>query len=57
MQKKKTYFEGSLFELPVSGGEVGDTNARIIADQFHKLKFGDRFSFSHEQDEDIDEVR
>ena len=41
-----------MFELPVSGGEVGDTNARIVADQFHKLKFGDRFFFSHEQDED-----
>ena len=43
-------FTGSLFETPVEGGEVGELNAEIIADQFKKLKDGDRFFYSHKQD-------
>ena len=35
----------------MSGGEVGETNARIIADHFHKLKFGDRLFYSHDNND------
>ena len=44
--------QGSLFEIPVEGGEVGDLNAKIIGDQFQKLKSGDRFFYTHARDED-----
>ena len=52
LENKNLYLKGALFESPVSGGEVGETNAKIIADQFHKLKFGDRFFFSHKKDDE-----
>ena len=40
-------YSGSLFDKPVTGGEVGELNANIIGRQFRSLKFGDRFFFSH----------
>ena len=43
-------FTGVLFETPVEGGEVGPLNAKIIADQFEKLKLGDRFFYAHRKD-------
>merc|ERR1712142_296349 len=42
-------FTGALFETPLPGGEVGPTNAKIIADQFERLKYGDRFFFNHKE--------
>ena len=47
------YVLGALFEKPVKNGEVGELNARIIADQFRKLKFGDRFFFSHRRGKNV----
>ena len=43
-------WSGSLFEIPVSGGEVGELNAKIIGDTFKKLRDGDRFFYSHRPD-------
>jgi len=40
-------FTGGFFETIVDGGEVGRTNGKIIADQFERLKYGDRFFFTH----------
>ena len=34
---------GGLFEIAENEGEVGKTNGKIIGEQFHRLKFGDRF--------------
>ena len=42
-----SHLSGSLFDKPVTGGEVGELNANIIGRQFRSLKFGDRFFFSH----------
>ena len=41
---------GGLFEIAENEGEVGKTNGKIIAEQFHRLKFGDRFYFDHSLD-------
>ena len=46
-------WSGSLFETTSSGGLVGETNAAIIGDQFKRLKFGDRFFFSHETESPV----
>lgn len=46
-------WSGSLFETMSSGGLVGDTNAAIIGNQFKRLKFGDRFFFSHETESPV----
>ena len=45
--KLKSIVLGALFERPADGGEVGPTNGKIIADQFQRLKYGDRFFFNH----------
>uniref|UniRef100_A0A914VNX5 Chorion peroxidase n=2 Tax=Plectus sambesii TaxID=2011161 RepID=A0A914VNX5_9BILA len=38
-------FVGIVSETPLAGAEVGPTGARIIADQFSRLKKGDRYWF------------
>ena len=40
-------WSGSVSETTVPGGEVGQTNLAILGDTFQRLKFGDRFFFSH----------
>ena len=42
---------GSLFEIPVDGGEVGELNAKIIGAEFKRLKHGDRFFYTHSSSE------
>ena len=39
-----------MSETVVNGGSVGPTNAKVIADQFVKLKFGDRFFYNHKEE-------
>ncbi|XP_073952753.1 chorion peroxidase [Choristoneura fumiferana] len=41
---------GGLLEGPVDGGIVGATFANIIADQFSKMKRGDRYFYEHGPD-------
>ncbi|CAH2040143.1 unnamed protein product, partial [Iphiclides podalirius] len=41
---------GGLLEAPVEGGVVGETFAQILADQFAKLRRGDRYFYEHGPD-------
>ncbi|XP_070206507.1 salivary peroxidase/catechol oxidase-like [Littorina saxatilis] len=42
-------FTGGLSEPAFDGGLVGETFSHLIARQFHSLKFGDRFFFTHRE--------
>ncbi|KAK7108956.1 hypothetical protein V1264_013088 [Littorina saxatilis] len=44
-------FTGGLAETPVPGGVVGPTFSCIIGQQFHNIKFGDRFWYQNTQHE------
>jgi len=46
-------FPGTMSETNVDGGSVGPTNGKIIADQFKRLKFGDRFFFNHKEEGNV----
>lgn len=56
-------WSGGISEKSVPGGMVGPTLACIIGEQFHNLKYGDRFWFEQKgypssfTDEQIDEIR
>jgi len=41
-------FTGGLAEIPMPGAITGPTFTCIMANQFFRLKFGDRFFFTHE---------
>lgn len=38
-------FTGGTSESPVENGMVGEVFAHVIAQQFHDLKYGDRYYF------------
>jgi len=40
-------FTGSLAEISLEGGLQGPTNTAIIAEQFRRLLYGDRFFYTH----------
>ncbi|XP_077497256.1 salivary peroxidase/catechol oxidase-like [Amblyomma americanum] len=40
-------YTGGLSEIPVPGAAIGPTFQCIVADMFHRLKWGDRFYYEH----------
>ena len=58
-------FPAGMCEENVEGGLVGQTFGRIIAEQFRRLRFGDRYFFTHKSvnrnirfcDEDLEAIR
>lgn len=56
-------FTGGIAEFPFDGGVVGRTFNCLLSRQFKKLKFGDRFFFTHKNEagsftnEQLDNIR
>jgi len=53
-------FIGGLAEPPVSGGVIGELFARIVREQFIRVRDGDRFWFENDpslRDEDIEDIK
>nr|KAG5702273.1 hypothetical protein BaRGS_030628 [Batillaria attramentaria] len=44
-------FVGGLSELPFRDGQLGETFSCIVGEQMYRLKFGDRFFFTHDEDD------